>query len=627
MSVTIGDLLRSVSKHHEEDRTYQLYTKWGQALKELSHEEKAKGVLTEYPRPYMERESYCSLNGYWKYAFEKGTSLPESDEKEHSWMGEILVPFSPESVLSEVNRVLQPDETLWYACKLPEAFLSKKAEGQRLLLHFGAVDFACCVYVNGRKCVCREYKRGFYDGTYTHSGGYTPFTVDVTDYLKEHDNRVTIAVLDASDTSFHNRGKQTLKRGGMFYTAQSGMWQSVWLEWVPKLYIESLYITPDLEQKTAVINVTLNDICKAEDVKVKFSCENKVCTYQFPCGKSTIKFVYHVDKLQLWSPENPFLYDCKVRLESAAAKDEVKSIFGMRSFTIEKDEQGIPRFYLNHEPYFLNGLLDQGYWPDGLYTAPSEEALLYDIETMKKCGYNMMRKHIKVECQRWYYLCDKLGMVVWQDMINGGEPQNMVLVCYLPTALPQICNKISDHLYGPFHRTSEAGRKEWYQEAKETIEALRPAVSLSAWVPFNEGWGQFDSVEATEFVRSLDDTRLIDSVSGWFDRGAGDFLSEHNYFHKLKARRDKKNRAFVLSEYGGYAHHVPGHSYTDRIYGYKKFDTVEAYQKAVDALNEEIQALIPQGLCGAVYTQVSDVEEEVNGILTYDRKVCKLPIE
>ncbi len=624
MGVTVGDLLRSVSKHHEEDRTYQLFTKWGEKLQGMSHEEKAKGILAEYPRPYMERESYYNLNGYWKYSFEEGIDLPEQDEAEHEWQGDILVPFSPESVLSEVSRILQPSETLWYKCSLPEAFLKERSVGQRLLLHFGAVDFACCVYINGKKCTCREYNGQLYEGKYTHSGGYTPFTVDVTDYITDGENIITAAVLDASDTSYHNRGKQTLKRGGMFYTAQSGIWQSVWLEWVPELYIENMYVAPDIVKQHAVINVTLNRACAEAGVKVKVICEDKRIIYDFPCGKRSAKFIYNVENLQLWTPETPFLYDCMVVLGQGSNQDKIKSIFGMRSFTIEKDEAGTPRFFLNHKPYFLNGLLDQGYWPDGLYTAPSEEALLYDIEMMKSCGYNMMRKHIKAECQRWYYLCDKLGMVVWQDMINGGESQNMTLVCYLPTALPPICSRISDHLYGPFHRKNEVGRKEWYQEAKELIEALRPVVSLAVWVPFNEGWGQFDSAEATEFVRKLDDTRLIDSASGWFDQGAGDFLSEHNYFHKLKARRDKKDRAFVLSEYGGYAHHVSGHSFTDRIYGYKKYDSLESYQKALEALNKQIKSMIPDGLCGAVYTQVSDVEEEVNGILTYDRKICKL---
>ncbi len=640
MENRLADMKRSISKHHAEDQTYQLYTEWGEKLTKMSHEEKSAGVLTEYPRPYLRRASYRSLNGYWNYAIEEGTALPEADTESRDWQGEILVPFSPESALSEVGRQLLPTQTLWYHKVLPEDFLREGPENGRLLLHFGAVDFACCVYVNGVKVPCLERGK-WYEGGLTHSGGYTPFTVDITDYLAAG-NHISLAVLDATDTSYHNRGKQTLKRGGMFYTAQSGIWQSVWLEWVPALYIQSLYAEPDFDRQMVKIYVTLNDACDAKKAKLRLSCEDKTTVYSWPCGKSSAVFIYRVDKMRPWTPEEPYLYEYRLTLDQDGKRkeagklrltaddaeklncDEVSSVFGMRCFTIEKDTKGTPRFYLNHHPYFLNGVLDQGYWPDGLYTAPSDEALLHDIRTMKRCGYNLLRKHVKVECQRWYYHCDQEGMIVWQDMVSGGEPMNMLLVCYLPTGLPQIGTMVPDSLYGLFHRKNKNGRREWYRETAETIEAMRPAASLAVWVAFNEGWGQFDSKKATAFIRGKDASRLIVSASGWFDRGTGDFLSEHNYFHALEPRKDKRGRAWVLSEYGGFAHHVDGHSFTNRIYGYRKYDSLEDYRKAVTGLKDEIDALMLQGLSAAVYTQVSDVEEEVNGIMTYDRKICKL---
>ncbi|MCD8326054.1 MAG: glycoside hydrolase family 2 [Lachnospiraceae bacterium] len=655
MENRLSDMKRSISRHHAEDQTYQLFTEWGEELTRMSHEQKAQGVLTEYPRPYMQRTSYRSLNGYWDYAIEDGICLPEADAGEHDWQGQILVPFSPESVLSEVGRQLLPTQTLWYHRTLPEDFLEERPENGRLLLHFGAVDFACCVYVNGVRVRSLEREGKWYEGGLTHSGGYTPFTVDLTDCLlsgQPGNNHISLAVLDATDTSYHNRGKQTLKRGGMFYTAQSGIWQSVWLEWVPALYIRSVSAEPDFDRQQVKISVALNDTRvkkdPAKDIKIRLTCEDKTTVYSWPGGKSSAVLIYHVQKMHPWTPETPYLYEYKLALEERGERDkasgfigrqnggvvhtetviqkydEILSVFGMRCFTIEKDSKDVPRFCLNHHPYFLNGVLDQGYWPDGLYTAPSDQALLHDIRTMKQCGYRLMRKHIKVECQRWYYHCDREGMIVWQDMVSGGEPMNMLLVSYLPTGFPKIGTMIPDSLYGLFHRKNKDGRKEWYRETAETVEALRPVTSLAVWVAFNEGWGQFDSGKATAFIRRKDPSRLIVSASGWFDRGTGDFLSEHNYFHPLEARRDKRGRAWVLSEYGGFAHHVDGHSFTDRIYGYRKYDTIEDYRKAIADLGAEIDALVLQGLSAAVYTQVSDVEEEVNGIMTYDRKLCKL---
>lgn len=297
----------------------------------------------------------------------------------------------------------------------------------------------------------------------------------------------------------------------------------------------------------------------------------------------------------------------------------------MRSFTMEKDGKGIMRFCLNHKPLFLHGVLDQGYWPDGLYTAPSDEAFIYDICTMKKLGFNMMRKHLKIEAARWYYHCDRLGMLVWQDMVSGGSQYSMPMVCYIPTLFPGISGRLNDNNYKLFGREAVEGREEWTRECMETIDCLYNVPSLAVWVPFNEGWGQFDANAVTRMIKEKDPTRPVDQTSGWFDQVGGDFKSVHNYFRKLKVLKDP--RAFVLSEYGGYACHVNGHSSVERIYGYKKFKNTEELTKAYHSLiNRELRPLIPAGLCGAVYTQVSDVEEEVNGLLTYDRRVLKISI-
>ena len=605
----IADLRRSISKHHEEDVLHALTTPFGEALLALPKEERAKRVISEYPRPQLRRESFYSLNGWWDYAITEGT-----EEKlrilsaEPDWQGEILVPFSPETMLSGVGRQLLPGQTLWYGCTLPETLCKEGGQGMRLLLHFGAVDYHCAVYVGGQKLA-------------VHNGGYTPFEADITDALVCGATRLVVSVTDESDRSWHSRGKQTLKRGGMFYTAQSGIWQTVWAEWVPECRINRLIFTPqtDLLHVRVEAEVEGNRDGTQMTVQIEDAVQQEVVLAP---GQKKSSFLVKLDQPRLWSPEEPNLYAVRVSL---AGGDRAESYFGMRCYTVEKDEKGVPRFCLNHRPYFLNGVLDQGYWPDWLYTAPSDEALIFDIRTMKDCGFNMLRKHVKVEAARWYYHCDRLGMIVWQDMVNGGRSMNMFLVCYLPTGIPAAAGHIRDCHYRLFRRADEQGRAEWCRESMETVEALRGSVSVAAWVPFNEGWGQFDARAAEKLVRELDPSRPVDAASGWFDQGGGQFKSVHNYFHPLRAGKDRNGRAFVLSEYGGYACHIKGHSFTDRIYGYRKYDSVPEWEEAVSALIDgQIAGLIDRGLCGAVYTQVSDVEEEVNGILTYDRKVCKL---
>jgi hypothetical protein len=590
------DALRTLLFKEKIKGNHQLYTIWGENLN-------PDQVLPEYPRPQLKREKYTILNGYWNYCISTEPIMPEVYD------GRILVPFSPESVLSGVNRQIKPGEILWYERILD---IEQKEKGKRCILHFGAVDQYCEVYINHQK-------------VFEHQGGYLPFSIDITRMIAEGTNLLSLKVTDVSETSYHSRGKQRLKRGGMFYTAQSGIWQTVWMEWVPDIYITSLKITPNVDQASVSLIIQLNQPLKEEQLvnfvyRIDIMENNKI-------HHTTIShnnyIIIKLEKVQFWSPENPFLYDIIV----TAGEDRVESYFAMRKIEIRKDTDNIPRIYLNNQPYFQNGLLDQGYWPDGLYTAPSDEALIFDIVKSKELGFNMLRKHIKIEPLRWYYHCDRLGMLVWQDMVNGGLDYNMLLVGYYPTLLPNLTHLVKDNHYRLLGRKHKEGREEWTKECKETVNLLYNCPSIIVWVPFNEGWGQFDALKAYELIKELDATRLIDHASGWFDQGGGDFKSIHNYFHLLKVIPEK--RPVVLSEFGGYACYIPEHSYSYQIYGYRIYLTKEDLDQAFQNLYaKEIKELIKQGLSAAVYTQVSDVEDEVNGLYTYDRKVCKVtPIQ
>lgn len=450
-----------------------------------------------------------------------------------------------------------------------------------------------------------------------------------------------VRVRDESDTTAQSRGKQTLKRGGIFYTAQSGIWQSVWYEWVPANYIESMKITPNADAGTVTIELKSHRDFSSVSCTV-YRASNYLAAATGKSGNkilpgertialigvsirressapNLLQLTLPADDLYYWTPEAPYLYHFTI----IADNDIVRSYFALRTFTVEKDKQGYPRFCLNHQPYFLHGILDQGYWPDGLMTAPCDEAFVYDINLAKRNGFNMIRKHIKVEPLRWYYHCDRLGMIVWQDMISGGSGYHMMHVGYLPTLLQRYQHTKDNH-YRLQSRASEEGRTLWEQELTEMIAHLYNVPSIAVWVPFNEGWGQFDAARIADKVKALDSTRPIDHASGWFDQGAGDFKSVHNYFRTLKVKPEA-TRAFVISEYGGYACHVAEHSSVDRIYGYKKFDTIEALNTGYhNLITNQLLPLEAKGLCGAVYTQLSDVEEEVNGLVTYDRRVEKI---
>ena len=568
--------------------TEAMLTPWGEAL-DREH------PLPEYPRPQLRRNSYLNLNGIWEYAITK------TAEKPAAMQGEIVVPFSPETPLSGVGHILQPDEYLWYrrSVTLPEGFF----RGGRLLLHFGAVDQCCTVWVNGQEAG-------------SHTGGYLPFTLELTDLLPADTLTLELRVTDPTDTGSFSRGKQRLKNTGIWYTPQSGIWQTVWMECVPENYLRSLRITPKPEENAVHIRLEADDpamaavtICRDGGIIAKGQTDEN--------GESTLTIP--AEELRLWSPEDPFLYDVSIVLPDG---DRVESYFGMRAFGIGRDEKGLPRLLLNGKPYFQNGLLDQGYWSDGYYTAPSDEALIHDIAEMKRLGFNMLRKHIKVEPLRWYYHCDRLGMLVWQDMMNGGES-------YSPLSIYVFSNlglRVKDDRYRYFSRSDEAGRTHYYEELGQMIDLLYNTVSLALWVPFNEGWGQFDALKATEFIRKRDDTRPIDHASGWYDQGGGDIKSIHWYFRPYHHKQPpKEQRPICLTEYGGYNCAVPGHCWGEGAeFGYKKIADPAEFNRAFQKLMEE--QIIPakeRGLAAAVYTQVSDVEGERNGLLTYDRKVCK----
>lgn len=567
------------------DSTVQLYTPFGETLDK-------KKPLPEYPRPQLVRDSYLNLNGEWDYAILK------KDEKFTKYQGKILVPFSPESALSGVNRQVLPDDVLYYRTvfALPAGFTK-----DTVLLHFGAVDYYATVYINGKNAGC-------------HRGGYYPFTLDITPYLRNGGNELTLTVTDPSDTGVQSKGKQRLNRGGIFYTAQSGIWQTVWLESVPKVYIRNVALTPDIDKGTLIIVCEGISTGSAE----VYDGQKQIASAQLFDGRCEIRLSLY----ELWTPENPKLYSIVIK----SGLDTVTSYFGMRKFSTGRDADGHMRLMLNNRPYFHNGLLDQGYYPDGLYTPPSDEAMVYDIMTAKNTGFNMLRKHIKIEPLRWYYHCDRLGMLVWQDMVNGGGSANNILIgvaAFLGLSFPDTCYRLTA-------RGDKAGRNEYYVDTERTVKLLYSAVSVCLWVPFNESWGQFDALKACDFVRELDPTRPIDHASGWLDQKGGDFLSKHVYFKPVKfPAKDTYGRTKVLSEFGGYSLKLPGHVYNIvKSFGYRKFDTREALSEAYKKLYlEQIVPEIKKGLAATVYTQLTDVEDEINGIITYDRKELKIDAE
>jgi beta-galactosidase/beta-glucuronidase len=561
-------------------------TRWGRTLDpDLPH--------PEYPRPQLARERWVNLNGVWEHGFTATAERPASYD------GPIVVPFSPEAPLSGVGRQLQPDEWLWYrrSFEAPEV-----PERGRLLLHFGAVDQSCTVWVN-------DVEVG------SHTGGYLPFTLDVTgDVLPagQGPNLLEIRVRDLSETGVHARGKQRLDRGTIWYTAQSGIWQTVWLEPVPAAYVERLVLVPHLED--GAVEVTVHATGFEPPARVRVSTAGRVVGTAEAVSGRAVRIV--LDEVHPWTPEDPHLYD----LEVSYGSDRVTSYVGLRSFGVGRDAGGRPRLLLNGEPVVHVGVLDQGYWPDGLLTPPSDDAMVHDIVTMKGLGFTMLRKHAKVEPLRWYAHCDRIGMLVWQDMVNGGGRYRH-LVTTLPATRPV---RVPDRWHGLFNRDDAAGRAEFRSEVRETVELLRNVVSLAVWTPFNEGWGQFDANAVARELAALDPTRQVNHASGWVDQGGGDIRSFHRYLHPFRMPRLGRRRVVALTEYGGHSLRVEGHDWSDREFGYRHVDDRAALATGFVQLHEPLVDAVRRGLGATVYTQLSDVEDELNGLLTWDRDVLKI---
>ena len=521
-----------------------------------------------YPRPQMRRDSFLNLNGEWELAVGDG----EFDKK-------ILVPFCPESQLSGLKEHFDHNQPLRYrrTFSVPDGF-----NRARVVLHFGAVDSYAEVLVNGKSVM-------------EHTGGYEAFSVDITEQLKE-ENELVVVTMDAM-YNIAPYGKQTLKRGGMWYTPVSGIWQTVWLESVPETYIHKL----NIENRGDSVTITTDPALDGK-VTVKGLGE-----FALKDGKVTIQ----PENPHFWSPEDPYLYDFVVE----AGADRVESYFALRTLEIRKVGK-YQRLCLNGKPYFFHGLLDQGYWPDGLFTPAAPECYANDILAMKKLGFNTLRKHIKVEPEEFYYQCDKLGMIVFQDMVNNGD-YNFIRDTALPTVGIQ---KLNDK---NLHR-DPVTRNAFLRGMEATVNQLRNHPCILYWTIFNEGWGQFDSDNVYHHLKALDDTRWIDSTSGWFRRKETDVDSRHVYFKPIKLKAGEK--PLVLSEFGGYSFKPEGHVFnTEQTYGYGKFEVQEQFAEAVEKLyREQVIPAVKTGLCAAVYTQVSDVEDETNGLVSYDRKVEKL---
>ena len=546
-----------------------------------------ENVWQDYPRPQMVRDNWMNLNGLWDYTIRpKGQSVDKYD-------GKILVPFCIESSLSGVQKYVGKDNELWYQ---REFEVPSKWNGKRILLHFGAVDWNCDVWVN-------DVKVG------SHTGGYTPFSIDITQALKKKGNILKVRVWDPTDQGEQPCGKQHVKPHGIWYTPVTGIWQTVWLEPVNENHIIDLKIVPDIDNHKVVVKPEIANASADNKVEVIVYELFTDLAKEYSINGEDVEIPMPTDA-KLWSPDYPFLYNMLVTLyKGDKVVDQIESYFAMRKFSTAKDENGIVRLMLNNEPIFMFGPLDQGWWCDGLYTAPCDEALKYDIQKTKDFGYNMIRKHVKVEPARWYYHCDRLGIIVWQDMPSGGRGPGWVTDRYFDGSLSR--------------RTPESEatyKKEW----KEIIDYLYSVPSIGVWVPFNESWGQFKTPEIVEWTKSYDSSRLVNPASGGNHYPVGDILDIHNYPDPEMYFYDA-SRANVLGEYGGIGRKIEGHTWVPSTgWGYVEYDTEEKVTDTYVEYANKLLNLIPRGFSAAVYTQTTDCEIELNGLMTYDREVIKL---
>ncbi len=564
-----------------------LMTRW---TKEVSPD----NALPEYPRPQLVRKDWTNLNGLWQYAIR-----PRSESRPEKFDGDILVPFAIESALSGVMKKVGADNRLWYrrTFETPEA-----AAGKRLLLHFEAVDWHAIVWVNGKKVG-------------DHKGGYSPFSCDITDALvASGDQEILVAVWDPCDKGFQPRGKQVSNPRGIWYTSVTGIWQTVWLEPVSATHIRSVKITPDIDE--GAVQLDVNAHCARGGTATfavtvldggRVVSDGSIRIVTDDASESTASIRLPVENAKLWSPDTPFLYDLQIRtLQNGRKVDEVASYFGMRKIALATDDDGFRRMFLNNEPLFHLGPLDQGWWPDGLYTAPTDAALRYDVEITRKLGFNCARKHVKIEPARWYYHCDRLGLMVWQDMPSGDR---------------YIGRTSADHV-----RTPESAEN-FYREYRELIDSRYNHPSIVVWVPFNEGWGQFQTNKVLAWTKSYDPTRLVDGPSGWTDRGTGDLYDIHSYPGPAMPSPEKV-RAVVLGEFGGLGQPIKGHLWWNkRNWGYRTYEERAKLWAHYDELYRKLARLHGAGLAAAIYTQTTDVEGEVNGLLTYDRAIVKYDVD
>ncbi len=535
---------------------------------------------SEYPRPTLVRNSYINLNGYWQFGTSQNDDKVEFNKK-------ILVPFAPESILSGIEKHYPDGTELHYKrnFSIPSDFINNK-----VLLHFGAIDQSSTVYINGVEV-------GY------HVGGYSPFCIDITDYIRTGENEIHVSVTDNLNSLILPYGKQKEKRGGMWYTPISGIWQTVWIESVPNEYISSVEFITDNETVTINLNDKLDAFAYIETNDGEIICK-------ISKGNGTANIPSPI----FWCPDNPFLYNVTIKTEF----DTVKSYFAFRTLEI-KEYNGVKRLCLNGIPFFFHGLLDQGYWSDGIYTPASDQCFVDDIMMAKNLGFNTLRKHIKTEPERFYYYCDKLGMIVFQDMINNGQYSFI-----RDTALPTVfMKKLNDK---NLHKTP-AVRKAFTECTENIISNLKKHPCICLWTIFNEGWGQFEGNIMYDYVKTLDDTRFIDTASGWFRCDNSDVESIHTYFKKYRIKKSEK--PVILSEFGGYVYKIIDNSFNEKkTYGYKKFKTEKEFEEAIKNLyNNEIIPAVKAGLCCDIYTQLSDVEDETNGFTTYDRKRLKISID